>query len=85
MPPTLPAPLTPRGASPAASSPPPPPPTDPQVTKARKQEEDDSLSDAGTYTIETDAQDQEVEEARKMIDQVPCGQWGRGAQPGHRL
>ena len=47
--------------------------------------QDDSLSDAGTYTIETDAQDQEVEEARKMIDQVPCGQWGRGAQPGHRL
>uniref|UniRef100_A0A4W2FNI4 Centrosomal protein 170B n=1 Tax=Bos indicus x Bos taurus TaxID=30522 RepID=A0A4W2FNI4_BOBOX len=70
VPPTLPAPLTPRGASPAASSPPPPPPADPQVTKARKQEEDDSLSDAGTYTIETDAQDQEVEEARKMIDQV---------------
>ncbi|KAM9711807.1 centrosomal protein of 170 kDa protein B isoform 3-T3 [Dama dama] len=69
-PPTLPAPLTPRGASPAAPSPPPPPPADPQVTKARKQEEDDSLSDAGTYTIETEAQDQEVEEARKMIDQV---------------
>ncbi|XDC84783.1 hypothetical protein R6Z07F_015956 [Ovis aries] len=69
-PPTLPAPLTPRGASPAAPSPPPPPPADPQVTKARKHEEDDSLSDAGTYTIETEAQDQEVEEARKMIDQV---------------
>lgn len=48
----------------------PPPPTDPQLTKARKQEEDDSLSDAGTYTIETEAQDQEVEEARRMIDQV---------------
>ncbi|XP_072345937.1 centrosomal protein of 170 kDa protein B isoform X5 [Scyliorhinus torazame] len=30
----------------------------------------DSLSDTGTYTIETDAQDKEVEEARKMIDQV---------------
>lgn len=85
VPPTLPAPLTPRGASPAASSPPPPPPADPQVTKARKQEEDDSLSDAGTYTIETDAQDQEVEEARKMIDQVPCGEQGWGARPGHRL
>uniref|UniRef100_A0A2I3H7H1 Centrosomal protein 170B n=1 Tax=Nomascus leucogenys TaxID=61853 RepID=A0A2I3H7H1_NOMLE len=40
------------------------------LTKARKQEEDDSLSDAGTYTIETEAQDMEVEEARKMIDQV---------------
>lgn len=65
----LPAPLTPRGASPAAPSPP-PPPTDPQLAKARRQEEDDSLSDAGTYTIETEAQDREVEEARKMIDQV---------------
>ncbi|XP_036162293.1 centrosomal protein of 170 kDa protein B isoform X2 [Myotis myotis] len=65
----LPTPLTPRGASPVAPSPP-PPPADPQLTKARRQEEDDSLSDAGTYTIETEAQDQEVEEARKMIDQV---------------
>ncbi|XP_060947953.1 centrosomal protein of 170 kDa protein B [Limanda limanda] len=33
-------------------------------------EEDDSLSDAGTYTIEAESQDQEVEEARNMIDQV---------------
>lgn len=49
---------------------PPLPPADPQLTKARRQEEDDSLSDAGTYTIETETQDQEVEEARKMIDQV---------------
>uniref|UniRef100_A0A8C3YDT2 Centrosomal protein 170B n=1 Tax=Catagonus wagneri TaxID=51154 RepID=A0A8C3YDT2_9CETA len=63
----LPAPPTPHGASPAVA---PPPPADPQVTKARRQEEDDSLSDAGTYTIETEAQDREVEEARKMIDQV---------------
>uniref|UniRef100_A0A2K6GIF1 Centrosomal protein 170B n=1 Tax=Propithecus coquereli TaxID=379532 RepID=A0A2K6GIF1_PROCO len=69
-PPAPPAPLTPRGASPVAPSTPPPPAADPQLTKARKQEEDDSLSDAGTYTIETDAQDKEVEEARKMIDQV---------------
>uniref|UniRef100_A0A8C2KNH4 CEP170 C-terminal domain-containing protein n=1 Tax=Cyprinus carpio TaxID=7962 RepID=A0A8C2KNH4_CYPCA len=30
----------------------------------------DSLSDAGTYTIETESQDKEVEEARSMIDQV---------------
>ncbi|XP_006839547.1 PREDICTED: centrosomal protein of 170 kDa protein B isoform X2 [Chrysochloris asiatica] len=64
--PALPALLPPRGASPEVPS----PPADPQLTKARRQEEDDSLSDAGTYTIETDAQDQEVEEARKMIDQV---------------
>lgn len=70
-PPALPTPLTPRGASPAAPSPPPAPPADPQLAKARRQEEDDSLSDAGTYTIETEAQDQEVEEARRMIDEVP--------------
>uniref|UniRef100_G3TCZ1 Centrosomal protein 170B n=1 Tax=Loxodonta africana TaxID=9785 RepID=G3TCZ1_LOXAF len=63
-----PTPLPPRGASPVA--PLPSPPADPQLTKARRQEEDDSLSDAGTYTIETEAQDQEVEEARRMIDQV---------------
>ncbi|KAL4693199.1 hypothetical protein H8959_017009 [Pygathrix nigripes] len=70
VPPVLPAPLTPRGTSPVGPPTPPPAPTDPQLTKARKQEEDDSLSDAGTYTIETEAQDTEVEEARKMIDQV---------------
>lgn len=38
--------------------------------RALRNEEDDSLSDAGTYTIETEAQDKEVEEARNMIDQV---------------
>ncbi|CAD7666801.1 unnamed protein product [Nyctereutes procyonoides] len=65
-----PAPETPRGASPVALATPPPPPADPQLTKARKQDEDDSLSDAGTYTIETEVQDPEVEEARQMIDQV---------------
>uniref|UniRef100_A0A3B4UUR4 Centrosomal protein 170B n=1 Tax=Seriola dumerili TaxID=41447 RepID=A0A3B4UUR4_SERDU len=37
-----------------------------------RNEEDDSLSDAGTYTIETESQDKEVEEARNMIDQVPA-------------
>ncbi|XP_048456189.1 centrosomal protein of 170 kDa protein B isoform X2 [Rhincodon typus] len=37
---------------------------------ASKQGDQDSLSDTGTYTIETDTQDKEVEEARKMIDQV---------------
>ncbi|XP_061757394.1 centrosomal protein of 170 kDa protein B isoform X2 [Nerophis ophidion] len=35
-----------------------------------RNEEDDSVSEAGTYTIDTDVQDQEVEEARNMIDQV---------------
>uniref|UniRef100_A0A3P8V896 Centrosomal protein 170B n=1 Tax=Cynoglossus semilaevis TaxID=244447 RepID=A0A3P8V896_CYNSE len=37
---------------------------------ALRTEEEDSLSDAGTYTIETESQDQEVEEARHMIDQA---------------
>lgn len=61
---------------PAPAAPPSPPPAaTPQLAKARKQDEDDSLSDAGTYTIETDAQDQEVEEARKMIDQVGRRGW----------
>nr|XP_019602778.1 PREDICTED: centrosomal protein of 170 kDa protein B isoform X2 [Rhinolophus sinicus] len=68
--PEPPTPLMPHGASPMDPSTPPLPPADPQLTKARKQEEDDSLSDAGTYTIETETQDQEVEEARRMIDQV---------------
>lgn len=40
------------------------------VQRALRTEEEDSLSDAGTYTIETESQDQEVEEARHMIDQV---------------
>uniref|UniRef100_A0A3P9HTM0 Centrosomal protein 170B n=1 Tax=Oryzias latipes TaxID=8090 RepID=A0A3P9HTM0_ORYLA len=35
-----------------------------------RHEEDDNLSDAGTYTIETESQDKDVEEARNMIDQV---------------
>uniref|UniRef100_A0A672ZUG8 Centrosomal protein 170B n=1 Tax=Sphaeramia orbicularis TaxID=375764 RepID=A0A672ZUG8_9TELE len=48
-----------------------------------RNEEDDSLSDAGTYTIETEAQDKEVEEARNMIDQVrhTCTQTLGGACP----
>ncbi|XP_058235747.1 centrosomal protein of 170 kDa protein B isoform X2 [Hemibagrus wyckioides] len=37
---------------------------------AIRTEDEDSLSDAGTYTIETESQDKEVEEARSMIDQV---------------
>ncbi|XP_040915969.1 centrosomal protein of 170 kDa protein B isoform X2 [Toxotes jaculatrix] len=35
-----------------------------------RNEEEDSLSDAGTYTIEADVQDKELEEARSKIDQV---------------
>ncbi|XP_061106341.1 centrosomal protein of 170 kDa protein B [Conger conger] len=41
-----------------------------KTSKTLKNEEEDSLSDAGTYTIETESQDKEVEEARTMIDQV---------------
>lgn len=35
-----------------------------------RNEEEDNLSDAGTYTIEADVQDKEVEEARSKIDQA---------------
>ncbi|KAJ8399131.1 hypothetical protein AAFF_G00415100 [Aldrovandia affinis] len=41
-----------------------------KASNATKTEEEDSLSDAGTYTIETESQDKEVEDARSMIDQV---------------
>ncbi|KAM8736286.1 centrosomal protein of 170 kDa protein B isoform 3-T3 [Acanthopagrus schlegelii] len=44
-----------------------------EVNSARvgpKNEEEDSLSDAGTYTIETDVPDKELEDARSKIDQV---------------
>uniref|UniRef100_A0A3B5B2B7 Centrosomal protein 170B n=1 Tax=Stegastes partitus TaxID=144197 RepID=A0A3B5B2B7_9TELE len=37
-----------------------------------RNEEEDSLSDAGTYTIETEAQDKELEDARSKIDQASC-------------
>lgn len=40
-----------------------------EVRSPRKEEED-NLSDAGTYTIEGDVQDKEVEEARSKIDQA---------------
>lgn len=43
---------------------------EPKGSQRVRTEEDDSLSDAGTYTIETEAQDREVEQARSMIDQV---------------
>ncbi|KAM4014403.1 centrosomal protein of 170 kDa protein B isoform 5-T5 [Anomaloglossus baeobatrachus] len=46
------------------------PPPECRPMRIKKAEEEDSLSDAGTYTIETENQDKEVEEARKMIDQV---------------
>ncbi|XP_056402545.1 centrosomal protein of 170 kDa protein B isoform X4 [Hyla sarda] len=46
------------------------PPPECTLVRVKKTEEEDNLSDAGTYTIETENQDKEVEEARKMIDQV---------------
>ncbi|KAK7904992.1 hypothetical protein WMY93_017599 [Mugilogobius chulae] len=41
-----------------------------KTTHISRNDEEDSLSDAGTYTIEADAQDKELEEARSKIDQV---------------
>uniref|UniRef100_A0A8C6UMG8 Centrosomal protein 170B n=1 Tax=Neogobius melanostomus TaxID=47308 RepID=A0A8C6UMG8_9GOBI len=40
-----------------------------------RHEEEDSLSDAGTYTIEADVQDKELEEARSNIDQKQAPKW----------
>uniref|UniRef100_A0A8C2L6G0 Centrosomal protein 170B n=1 Tax=Cyprinus carpio TaxID=7962 RepID=A0A8C2L6G0_CYPCA len=36
----------------------------------KQQEEEDSLSDAGTYTVEAESPDKEVVEARSLIDQI---------------
>ncbi|XP_066485586.1 centrosomal protein of 170 kDa protein B [Tiliqua scincoides] len=68
--PSMPAALVPRVVVPAAPETIPVPAADPKLIKTRKHEEEDSLSETGTYTIETESQDKEVEEARKMIDQV---------------
>ncbi|KFV15359.1 Centrosomal protein of 170 kDa protein B, partial [Tauraco erythrolophus] len=46
------------------------PPLEVKSAQGRRNDEEDSVSETGTYTIETEAQDKEVEEARKMIDQV---------------
>ncbi|XP_037101024.1 centrosomal protein of 170 kDa protein B isoform X1 [Syngnathus acus] len=60
--------------APPPSHPPPPlsfPGGDPKgCQRLLRNEEEDSVSEAGTYTIDTDAHDQEVEDARNMIDQV---------------
>lgn len=37
-----------------------------------RNEDDDNLSDTGTYTIEADVQDRELEEARSKIDKASC-------------
>ncbi|NXB65391.1 C170B protein, partial [Struthidea cinerea] len=46
------------------------PPPEVNSAQGRRNDEEDSVSETGTYTIETESQDKEVEEARKMIDQV---------------
>ncbi|XP_054826333.1 centrosomal protein of 170 kDa protein B isoform X2 [Eublepharis macularius] len=69
-PPPMPAPLTPRVVVPSVPETVSTPTVDPILVNVRKHEEEDSLSETGTYTIETESQDKEVEEARKMIDQV---------------
>lgn len=45
-------------------------PTQNVEVRSPRNEEEDNLSDAGTYTIEADVQDKEVEEARRKIDQA---------------
>lgn len=45
-------------------------PTQNVEVRSPRKEEEDNLSDAGTYTIKGDVQDKEVEEARSKIDQV---------------
>uniref|UniRef100_A0A8C1G7G0 Centrosomal protein of 170 kDa protein B-like n=1 Tax=Cyprinus carpio TaxID=7962 RepID=A0A8C1G7G0_CYPCA len=44
--------------------------TEAETLVPKQQEEDDSLSDAGTYTIEAESPDKEVVEARSLIDQM---------------
>ncbi|NXL60398.1 C170B protein, partial [Chordeiles acutipennis] len=66
----LPMPVAPRvviSSEPEVASAPPP---EVKSAQGRRNDEEDSISETGTYTIETESQDKEVEEARKMIDQV---------------
>ncbi|XP_077408103.1 centrosomal protein of 170 kDa protein B isoform X2 [Vanacampus margaritifer] len=63
------------GPVPPSSGPAPPPLSFPGgepkgCQRLLRNEEDDSVSEAGTYTIDMDAHDQEVDDARSMIDQV---------------
>ncbi|NXN50398.1 C170B protein, partial [Rynchops niger] len=66
----LPVPVAPRvvvSSEPESATAPPP---EVKSAQGRRNDEEDSVSETGTYTIETESQDKEVEEARKMIDQV---------------
>lgn len=47
-----------------------------KAAQGRRNDEEDSVSETGTYTIETESQDKEVEEARKMIDQMSAASQG---------
>ncbi|KAF2986326.1 hypothetical protein EK904_009855 [Melospiza melodia maxima] len=52
------------------------PPPEVKSAQGRRNDEEDSVSETGTYTIETESQDKEVEEARKMIDQMSAAAQG---------
>ncbi|XP_010188702.1 PREDICTED: centrosomal protein of 170 kDa protein B-like, partial [Mesitornis unicolor] len=66
----LPGPVAPRVVITSEPEPAPAPPPEVKSAQGRRNDEEDSVSETGTYTIETESQDKEVEEARKMIDQV---------------
>ncbi|XP_055014535.1 centrosomal protein of 170 kDa protein B isoform X2 [Boleophthalmus pectinirostris] len=46
-----------------------------KTAQSSRNDEEDNLSDAGTYTIEADVQDKELEEARSKIDQIQAPKW----------
>ncbi|NWQ78106.1 C170B protein, partial [Columbina picui] len=66
----LPMPVAPRVVISSEPESTPAPPPEVKSAQGRRNDEEDSMSETGTYTIETESQDKEVEEARKMIDQV---------------
>lgn len=69
----LPMPVAPRVVISSEPESAPAPPPEVKSAQGRRNDEEDSVSETGTYTIETESQDKEVEEARKMIDQVNAG------------
>ncbi|NXM94803.1 C170B protein, partial [Sylvia borin] len=66
----VPTPVAPRVVISSEAEPASAPPPEVKSAQGRRNDEEDSVSETGTYTIETESQDKEVEEARKMIDQV---------------
>ncbi|XP_059706445.1 centrosomal protein of 170 kDa protein B isoform X5 [Haemorhous mexicanus] len=67
---SVPMPVAPRVVISSEPEPASAPPPEVKSAQGRRNDEEDSVSETGTYTIETESQDKEVEEARKMIDQV---------------